>query len=34
MKDNGFGTFSPAYAVHAEAMPADLRKLVQPWPGS
>ena len=25
MKDNGFGTFSPAYAVHAEAMPADLR---------
>jgi molybdate/tungstate transport system substrate-binding protein len=34
MKDNGFGEFSPAYAVHAEAMPADLRKLVQPWPGS
>jgi molybdate/tungstate transport system substrate-binding protein len=34
MKDNGFGTFSPAYAVHAEAMPADLRKLVAPWPGS
>ncbi|MFZ0526978.1 MAG: extracellular solute-binding protein [Xanthobacteraceae bacterium] len=34
MKDNGFGTFSPAYAVHAEAMPADLRKLVEPWPGS
>jgi molybdate/tungstate transport system substrate-binding protein len=34
MKDNGFGTFSPAYAAHAEAMPADLRKLVQPWPGS
>ncbi len=34
MKDNGFGTFSPAYAVHAEAMPADLQKLVQPWPGS
>ncbi len=34
MKDNGFGTFSPAYAVHAEAMPAELRKLVQPWPCS
>ncbi len=34
IKDNGFGTFSPAYAVHAEAMPADLRKLVEPWPGS
>ena len=34
MKDNGFRTFSPAYAVHAEAMPADLRKLVRPWPGS
>ena len=29
MKDNGFGRFSPAYAVHAEAMPADLRKLVR-----
>lgn len=34
MKANGFGTFSPAYAVHAEAMPANLRKLVAPWPGS
>ncbi|MGC2124319.1 MAG: extracellular solute-binding protein [Xanthobacteraceae bacterium] len=34
MKDNGFGAFSPAYAVHAETIPPDLRKLVQPWPGS
>jgi molybdate/tungstate transport system substrate-binding protein len=34
MKDNGFGTFSPAYAVNSEAMPADLQKLVKPWPGS
>lgn len=33
MKDNGFGEFSPAYAVHAEAMPEGLRKTVQPWPG-
>jgi molybdate/tungstate transport system substrate-binding protein len=34
MKDTGFGVFNPAYAVHAEAMPAELRMLVQPWPGS
>ena len=34
MKDNGFGEFNPAYAVHVEAMPPDLRKLVKPWPGS
>ena len=34
MKDNGFGEFSPAYAVNAEAMPAELKKMVQPWPGS
>lgn len=34
MKANGFGTFSPAYAMHSEAMPAALRKLVEPWPGS
>ncbi|MGH6675921.1 MAG: extracellular solute-binding protein, partial [Xanthobacteraceae bacterium] len=34
MKQNGFGTFSPAYAVHADAMPAALKKLVEPWPGS
>jgi molybdate/tungstate transport system substrate-binding protein len=34
MKDTGFGVFNPAYAVHVEAMPAELRKLVEPWPGS
>ena len=34
MKDNGFGDFHPAYAVNIAAMPADLQKLVQPWPGS
>lgn len=34
MKNNGFGDFSPAYAVHVEAMPAELKKLVEPWPGS
>jgi molybdate/tungstate transport system substrate-binding protein len=34
MKNNGFGDFSPAYAVHAAAMPAELRKMVVPWPGS
>jgi molybdate/tungstate transport system substrate-binding protein len=32
MKDNGFGAFSPAYAVHVEAMPAALRSVVAPWP--
>jgi len=34
MKNNGFGAFSPSYAVHIEAMPAELKKLVKPWPGS
>ena len=34
MKNNGFGEFNPAYAVHAEDMPAELRKMVVPWPGS
>lgn len=34
MKQSGFGTFSPAYAVHADAMPAALKALVEPWPGS
>jgi molybdate/tungstate transport system substrate-binding protein len=34
MKDNGFGEFDPAYAVHVDAMPAGLKKLVKPWPGS
>ena len=34
MKNNGFGSFSPPYAVRMEAMPAELQKLVEPWPGS
>ena len=34
MKNNGFGDFSPPYAVHLEAMPAELKTLVKPWPGS
>ena len=33
MKKNGFGEFSPPYAVHVNAMPAELRKMVKPWPG-
>jgi molybdate/tungstate transport system substrate-binding protein len=32
MKDTGFGVFNPAYAVHVEAMPPELRNLVEPWP--
>ena len=34
MSRNGFGSFSPAYAVNVEAMPAGLRDLVKPWPAS
>jgi molybdate/tungstate transport system substrate-binding protein len=34
MKKSGFGAFSPAYAVHIDAVPAALKKLVEPWPGS
>jgi hypothetical protein len=34
MKANGFGEFSPAFAVHIEAMPAALKQPVKPWPGS
>jgi molybdate/tungstate transport system substrate-binding protein len=34
MKNNRFGAFSPPYAVHLEAMPAQLQRLVTPWPGS
>lgn len=33
MKKNGFGEFKPAYAVNSKAMPANLQKLVEPWPG-
>jgi molybdate/tungstate transport system substrate-binding protein len=34
MKNNGFGSFSPPYAVHMEAMPAELKRLVEAWPDS
>jgi len=34
MKNNGFGAFSPPYAAHIDAMPAELQKLVKPWPSS
>ena len=34
MKKNGFGEFTPAYAVNPDAMPAGLKPLVKPWPGS
>jgi molybdate/tungstate transport system substrate-binding protein len=34
MKKNGFGEFKPAYAVNADEMPAGLKKMVKPWPGS
>lgn len=34
MKNNGFGDFSPPYAVHMGEMPAELKKLVKPWPSS
>jgi len=34
MKKNGFGVLAPPYAVGAAAMPASLRALVKPWPGS
>lgn len=34
MARNGFGTFSPAYAVNGDKMPASLRPLAKPWPAS
>jgi len=34
MRDNGFGTFSPAYAVNPDKLPPGLRRAVKPWPGS
>jgi molybdate/tungstate transport system substrate-binding protein len=34
MKNNGFGEFNPAYAANVEAMPAGLKHMVKPWPGS
>jgi molybdate/tungstate transport system substrate-binding protein len=33
MKDNGFGDFSPPYAVHVDAMPPELKGMVKPRPG-
>jgi molybdate/tungstate transport system substrate-binding protein len=33
MKNNGFGDFSPPYAVHVDAMPSELKGMVKPWPG-
>jgi len=34
MKKNGFGEFTPAYAVNPDAMPAGLKSIVKPWPAS
>ncbi len=34
LAERGFGTFSPAYAVGEERMPAELRPLAKPWPGA
>jgi len=34
MSDDGFGTFSPAYAVNPSKMPPALQRLIKPWPGS
>ena len=33
-KQNGFGTITPAYEVHSEAVPKSLQSLVTAWPGS
>jgi len=33
MKKNGFGDFSPPYAVHVDAMPPGLKGMVKIWPG-
>jgi molybdate/tungstate transport system substrate-binding protein len=34
LSDDGFGTFSPAYAMNPAKLPSALRPLVKPWPGS
>ena len=34
MSDDGFGTFSPAYAVNPEKLPPALKPLVKLWPAS
>jgi molybdate/tungstate transport system substrate-binding protein len=33
MKNNGFGEFSPPYAVRVDAMPPELKGMVKAWPG-
>jgi len=34
LSDDGFGTFSPAYAMNPTKLPSALRSLVRPWPGA
>lgn len=34
MTSNGFGAFSPAYAVNADKMPHSLEAMTKPWPAS
>ncbi len=34
MSEDGFGTFSPAYAVNMGKVPAALQRVVEPWPAS
>ncbi|HZD89367.1 MAG TPA: extracellular solute-binding protein [Pseudolabrys sp.] len=34
MKKDGFGSFSPAFAMHKDNMPKSLQKMVKPWPQS
>jgi molybdate/tungstate transport system substrate-binding protein len=34
MKKDGFGSFSPAFAMHRSEMPKSLQKMVKPWPAS
>jgi molybdate/tungstate transport system substrate-binding protein len=34
LRESGFGTFSPAYAVNPDKMPESLRAAVKPWPSS
>ncbi len=34
MSSNGFGVFSPGYAVNAGKMPGGLRAMTKAWPTS
>jgi len=34
LRESGFGTFSPAYAMNPDKAPAGLRSLINPWPAS